>query len=55
MMGIKECTWSDEHPVPYGGVKSLYRTPETNITLCVNWILNKNLEKRGILFFKTHK
>ena len=32
---IKECT-GDEHQALYGSVESLYCTPETNITLCVN-------------------
>ena len=33
---IKECT-CDEHQVLYISVESLYCTPETNITLCVNY------------------
>ena len=34
--GIKECT-CDKHWVMYGSVESLYYTPETNITLYVNY------------------
>jgi len=45
VMGIKECT-CDEHQVMYGSVESLYYTPETNITLYVNWNLNKNVKRR---------
>jgi len=37
VMGIKECTCHDEHLVMYRIVESLYRTPETNITLYVNY------------------
>ena len=44
MMGIKECTCCDEHQVLYGSVELLYCTPETNITLYVNYT--------GIIFFK---
>ena len=39
----------DEHWVLYISDKSLNSTPETNITLCVDWNLNKNLKKK---FFK---
>ena len=35
-MGIKKGTW-DEHQVMYASVESLYCTPETNITLYVNY------------------
>ena len=44
VMGIQEGTWSEEHQVLYGSVQSLHCTPETNITLYVNWNLNKNLK-----------
>ena len=40
MIGIKEYTY-DEHWVIYGNVELLYCTLETNITLHVNWNLNK--------------
>ena len=30
---------NDEHWVLYGSVESVYSTPETNITLYVNWNL----------------
>ena len=43
LMGIKDSA-CDEHQVVYGNVKSLNCTPETNITLYVNWNLNKNLK-----------
>ena len=36
VMGIKEGTCGDEHQVMYGGVESLHRIPEANITLYVN-------------------
>ena len=36
-MGIKECTCHDEHRVMCGSVESLDCTPETNITLYVNY------------------
>ena len=35
-MGIKACTCGDAHRLMYETVKSLYGTPETNITLYVN-------------------
>ena len=35
-MGIKEST-CDEHWLLYGSAESLYGTPETNITLHVNY------------------
>ena len=35
-MRIKVCT-CDDHCVMYGIVESLYNTPETNITLYVNY------------------
>ena len=44
-MGIKEGICCDEHRVLYVSVESLNSTPETNITLHVNWNLNKNLER----------
>ena len=37
VMGIKECT-CDEHWVMFGIVESLYRVPETNITLYLNYL-----------------
>ena len=37
VMEIKECTCCDEHWVMYGSVESLYYTPESNITLYVNY------------------
>ena len=45
VMGIKEGI-CDEHQVMYGRVESLYCTPETNITVYVNWNLKKNLKKK---------
>ena len=36
-MGIKEGTNGDEHQVMYRIIKSLYCTPESNITLNVNY------------------
>ena len=45
-MGIKEGT-CNEHWVWYGSVESLYCTLEINITLYVNWSLNKNLKKQN--------
>ena len=42
-MGVKEGTC--EHQVLYESVESLYCTLDTNITLYVNWNLNKNLRK----------
>lgn len=50
-MGIKERACRDEHPASYGSVESLYRTPETDVTLCVNWNSNRNLKKRENIFF----
>ena len=47
MMGCKECT-CDEHQVLYRSAESLYRTPETNMTLYVNWNLNKNFKKKVV-------
>ena len=38
--GDREGTCYDKHQVLYGGVESLYCTPEINITLYVNWSLN---------------
>ena len=35
--GHQECTCLDEHWVMYGTVGSLYYTPESNITLYVNY------------------
>ena len=35
--GDEEYHYLDEHWVIYGTVQSLYRTPETNITLHVNY------------------
>ena len=43
--GIKERTCCDEHQVMYESAESLYCTSETNITLYVNWNLNKNFLK----------
>ena len=43
MMGIKEDT-CDKHPVMYGRVESLCCTPETNITLYVNYTGVKNFQ-----------
>ena len=45
-MGIKEYT-RVEHQVMYGSVGSLYCTPETNITLYVNW--NLNLKRKNTM------
>ena len=54
MMGIKEGTWN-EHRMLYGSIKLLYCIPETNITLYVNWNLNKNLEeKKNIDLYTLH-
>ena len=50
-MGIKECT-CDEHLVLYQSIESAYCTPETDITLHVNWNLNKNLKKKIIAEIK---
>ena len=36
VMGIKECTYCDEHWVFCGSVDSVYHTLETNLTLYVN-------------------
>ena len=36
--GIKEGTCCDEHWVLYGSDESLNTTPETNITLYVNYV-----------------
>ena len=38
---IKECT-CEEHRALYASVQSPNCTPETNITLTVNWNLNKH-------------
>ena len=38
MKEIKEYTYHDEHRVMYRVVESLYCTPETNITLYVNYL-----------------
>ena len=46
-MGIKEYT-CDEYQVICGSIESLYHTPETNITLYINWNLNKNALKISI-------
>jgi len=43
VLGIKECT-CDEHRVLYVSDESLNTMPKTNITLYVNWNLNKDLE-----------
>ena len=37
MIEIKKYTYHDEHRVMYRIVESLYYTPETNITLYVNY------------------
>lgn len=38
---IKGSTCRDEHQVMYGGVESLYHTPETNIhSMLITWNLN---------------
>ena len=47
-MGIKKTTCCDKYRVWYGTVESLNCTPETNIILCVNWNLNKNLKKKVV-------
>lgn len=45
-MGIKEGTCHDEHRVMYETVESLYCTPETKITLYVNYLdLKQNKTK----------
>ena len=36
-MGIKEGTCCDEHRVLYGSAESLNSTPETNITLHIDY------------------
>lgn len=36
VMGIKECTYQEEHRVGYGSVESLSCIPETNVTLYVS-------------------
>ena len=50
-MGIKEYTRDDEHWLMYRSAESLNWTPETTITLYVNWNLNKNF--KTFLFTKT--
>ena len=45
-MNIKEYMCYDEQRVIYGSVESPYCTPETKITLCVNYSLNKMLKKK---------
>ena len=40
-MRMKDRT-CDEHQATCGSVELLYCTPETNITLYVNWNINKN-------------
>ena len=45
-MGIKEDTCWDEYWVLYVSDESLNSIPKTNITLYVNWNLNKNLNKK---------
>ena len=46
VMGIKECTYGDEHWVVYVSVQSQYCTAEIDITLYVtNRNLNKNVKK----------
>ena len=42
-----EGTW-DEHWVLYVSDESLNSASETNITLYVNWNLNKNLEEKNV-------
>ena len=44
--GIKEGTW-DEHWVLFINEESLNSTPEANISLYVNYNLNKNLKKNS--------
>ena len=44
---IQECTYHDEHRVMYRIVETLYHTPETDITLYVNYTrIEKNLIRR---------
>lgn len=44
MTRIKECTCRHEHGATERSVESLYRTPETNVTLHVNYSAIKILE-----------
>ena len=46
-MGIAGYTCCVEHCMLYGSVESLNSTPETNITLSVNWNVNKNKQKEA--------
>lgn len=46
VMGIKEYTCHDDHWAIYGIAEPLSCTPETNITLYVNWNSNKDLKKQ---------
>ena len=46
MVGINEYTYHDEHQVIYRIVESLHCTPETNITLYVNYTGIFLLEKK---------
>jgi len=48
VIGIKEGTCRDKHWEMYGNVELLYCTPETNITLYVNYTGIKIFKK----FFK---
>ena len=50
-MEIKDCT-GDEHWVMYGIVESMYCTPETNITLYVNYTQIKIEIGDGIMPFE---
>ena len=52
MMGIKEGTCLKEYPVIYRIVESLYHTPETNVTLYVNYIGIKKKKKKTCLEFR---
>ena len=47
MMEIKEYNCHDDHWVMYGIVESLYCTPETNITLFINYTGVKIKTKEG--------
>jgi len=46
VMDIKGGTCCDEHWVLYVSDESLNSTPETDMTLYVNWNLNKNLKHK---------
>ena len=51
-INIKEHVCGDEHWVTYGTVESLYCTPETNITLYVNY--KQQTHKINVWFQSVH-